>query len=162
VAAVTDELAGRVAVVTGGASGIGSATALLLAQRGLASSWPISMPGQRRGSVPAAISARVDVTDWTSCVAMFEANVTAFGPVNIAANSAGVAGPKAPTGEYPLAGWTRVMAVNADGVFLSMRAEIPALLAAGGGAIVNVASVLGTVGSPDKIAYAASKQAVIG
>ena len=88
--------------------------------------------------------------------------VEAFGRLDCAANCAGVGGGDASTHEYPVERWDRIVGVNLRGTWLSMRAEIPALLESGGGAIVNVASTLGLRGSPFASPYSASKHGVIG
>ena len=88
--------------------------------------------------------------------------VTDHGELHIAVNNAGIGGPQAPTGQYPLDGWQAVLAVNLSGVFYAMRAEIPAMLAAGGGSIVNIASILGSVGFAQSVAYVSAKHGVVG
>jgi NAD(P)-dependent dehydrogenase (short-subunit alcohol dehydrogenase family) len=103
----------------------------------------------------------VDVTDSAACEAMVRAAVDSFGRLDVAVNNAGVGGPQLPTGEYPLDGWASVIAVNLSGVFYSMRAEIPAMLA-NGGSIVNMASILGSVGFAQSVAYVAAKHGVVG
>jgi len=73
-----------------------------------------------------------------------------------------IGGPAAPTGEYPIDGWDKVIGINLTGVFLSMRAELPAMVAAGGGSIVNISSILGFVGFASSCAYVAAKHGVVG
>jgi len=80
----------------------------------------------------------------------------------VTGGGSGIGGPQALTGEYPLDGWEKVLAVNLSGVFYSMRAEIPAMLAGGGGSIVNMASILGSVGFAQAVAYVSAKHAVVG
>jgi NAD(P)-dependent dehydrogenase (short-subunit alcohol dehydrogenase family) len=85
-----------------------------------------------------------------------------FGALHLAVNNAGIGGPTAPVGEYPLDGWARVIDVNLNSVFYSMRAELPAIERAGGGAIVNMSSILGSVGFQGSPAYVAAKHGVVG
>src|SRR5262249_4831435 len=104
-----------------------------------------------------------DVTDPEACTAMVAAAVEAFGRLDVAVNNAGV-GPSVlvPTAEIDVDDWRRVLATNLDGVFYSMRAEIPALRRSGGGSIVNMASALAVVASKGTAAYVASKHGVLG
>ena len=88
--------------------------------------------------------------------------VSRWGSLQLAVNNAGVAGVRAPLHEQAVEDWDRVIAINLTGVFLGMRAQIPAMLEAGGGAIVNLASILGAVGRTNAVAYVASKHAVVG
>jgi NAD(P)-dependent dehydrogenase (short-subunit alcohol dehydrogenase family) len=85
-----------------------------------------------------------------------------FGALHIAVNNAGIGGPTAPLAEYPLDGWDKVIAINLSGVFYGMRYQIPAIKAAGGGSIVNLASILGQVGFRNSAAYVAAKHGVVG
>jgi NAD(P)-dependent dehydrogenase (short-subunit alcohol dehydrogenase family) len=160
------ELAGKVAIVTGGGSGIGEATAVLLAARGAkvvvadldttAADRVVEAIGE------AAFPVAVDVSNPSGCEDMVRSAVQRFGRLDIAVNNAGIGGPQELTGEYPLDGWSQVIAINLSGVFYSMRAEIPAMLATGGGAIVNMASILGSVGFARSVAYVAAKHGVVG
>ena len=161
-----DEFAGKVAIVTGGGSGIGEACATLLARRGaqVLVADVAAEPAQRVASAigDAALAHVVDVADPVACEAMVGAAVERFGRLDVAVNNAGIGGPQAPTGEYPLDGWEAVIAVNLSGVFHCLRAEIPAMLAGGGGAIVNMASILGSVGFARSVAYVSAKHGVVG
>lgn len=157
---------GKVAIVTGSGSGIGAACAVLLAQRG-ARVLVADISGEAAEKVAsdlpsAARACVVDVSRAEDCEAMVRTALDAFGRLDIAVNNAGIGGPQAPTAEYPLDGWDRVIAVNLTGVFACMRAEIPAMLATGGGSIVNMASILGSVGFAQAPAYTAAKHGVVG
>ena len=164
---MTDQdFAGKVAIVTGGGSGIGEACAVLLAARGAkVLIADVHLDAATRVSEKIGDAAQphaVDVANPAACEAMVRAAVDSFGRLDVAVNNAGVGGPQFPTGEYPLDGWASVIAVNLSGVFYSMRAEIPAMLASGGGSIVNMASILGSVGFAQSVAYVAAKHGVVG
>jgi NAD(P)-dependent dehydrogenase (short-subunit alcohol dehydrogenase family) len=88
--------------------------------------------------------------------------VETYGRLDGAVNNAGIGGPSAPTGEYPLDGWRLVMSINLDGVFYGARYQIPAMLESGGGSIVNIASILGQVTFAGAPAYVAAKHGVVG
>jgi NAD(P)-dependent dehydrogenase (short-subunit alcohol dehydrogenase family) len=94
--------------------------------------------------------------------ALVEKTVEQYGGLHVAVNNAGIGGPLADTGDYPVDGWDKVISVNLSGVFYGMRYEIPAILASGGGSIVNMASILGVVGTRSSPAYVAAKHGVIG
>ncbi|MEX0628822.1 MAG: SDR family oxidoreductase, partial [Cucumibacter sp.] len=104
----------------------------------------------------------VDVADAKAVEAMVARAVKEFGGLRLAFNNAGIGGASAPVGEYPLESWHEVIAVNLDSVFYSMRYEIPAILKSGGGAIVNMSSILGTVGFANASAYVAAKHGIVG
>src|SRR4051794_1057592 len=160
----------RVVLVTGAASGIGRATAELLAGMGatVVASHIDATAGNSAADALAARGARVrfvaaDVAEEGSVAAVVADALDAFGRLDAAANCAGVGGGHATTHEYPVDAWDRIIAVNLRGTWLSMRAEIEAMLAAGtGGAIVNVSSTLGLRGSPFGAPYSASKHGVLG
>lgn len=160
------DFAGKVAVVTGGGSGIGEACAVLLAQRGakvlVADRDLPAATKVAEGIGAAALAHQADVSDLSSCEAMVAKAVEAFGRLDVAVNNAGIGGPQALTGEYPADGWAAVIGVNLTGVFYCMRSEIPAMLTAGGGSIVNVASILGSVGFAQSVAYVSAKHGVVG
>ncbi|MCM2387562.1 SDR family NAD(P)-dependent oxidoreductase [Streptomyces albipurpureus] len=163
------EFDGRTAFVTGGASGIGLAVCALLAARGAAVAVADvdavaakNVAGQLTANGGTAIGLAVDVADPESVREAVEATVERLGGLHLAVNNAGISGAVAPLADYPLADWRRVMAVNLDGVFHSLRCELPVMSAAGGGAVVNVASVMGTVATSGGSAYVAAKHGVIG
>jgi NAD(P)-dependent dehydrogenase (short-subunit alcohol dehydrogenase family) len=152
-------LEGKVALVTGAASGIGRATVDLLTELGaqvMASDVDASADLGDVRFVPA------DVAEEGAVAKAVADTIDAFGRLDCAANCAGVGGGHASTHEYPVETWDRIVAVNLRGTWLSMRAEIPAMLAGGRGAIVNVASTLGLRGSPFGSPYSASKHGVLG
>ena len=163
------DFTGKVAVVTGGASGIGEAVAQAIAARGgqvvvadideADSERVITAIGDAGGSAKAI---RTDVADANSVEAMVQFAVDTYGGLDVAVNNAGIGGPLSPTGEYPVDGWRRVIDINMNGVFYGMRYQIPAMLARGGGAIINVASILGSVGTANSPAYVAAKHGVLG
>jgi NAD(P)-dependent dehydrogenase (short-subunit alcohol dehydrogenase family) len=160
------DFADKVAIVTGAGSGIGEACAVLLARRG-ARVLVADVAAEAADRVATSIgdTARphvADVTDPAACDGMVGAAVDTFGRLDVAVNNAGIGGPQALTGEYPVDGWGAVIAVNLSGVFYCMRAEIPAMLTSGGGSIVNVASILGSVGFAQSVAYVSAKHGVVG
>ncbi|MGW4384249.1 SDR family NAD(P)-dependent oxidoreductase [Kitasatospora sp. NPDC004531] len=163
------EFTGRTALVTGAASGIGLAVATLLAARGAnvaVADYRLDAAEQAVATLEStgakALAVQVDVTDAASVEAAVRATVQGLGPLSLAVNNAGIGGAVAPTGAYDPEDWRRVLATNLDGVFYSMRYELPELVAAGGGAIVNMASILGTNGFAGSPAYVAAKHGVVG
>jgi 2-dehydro-3-deoxy-L-rhamnonate dehydrogenase (NAD+) len=138
----------RTALVTGGASGLGAATAIRLAKDGIT---VVTL------DLADTADLVVDVTD----AAAVRAAAERAGPVDILVNSAGVIGPNAPLWETPLDGWLRTFAVNVHGTFNTCHAFVPAMRERGWGRIVNLASMAGKDGNPNMSAYSASKAAVI-
>lgn len=162
-------LAGKVGLVTGAGSGIGRATALLMAKHGakLVVADVVDDHGaetvkmiEAAGGTAAFVHA--DVSNQSQVEAMVKFAVDTYGSLHLAVNNAGIGGPAALIGEYPVDGWDKVISINLSGVFLCMRAELPAMVAAGGGSIVNISSVLGFVGFAQSCAYVAAKHGVIG
>jgi NAD(P)-dependent dehydrogenase (short-subunit alcohol dehydrogenase family) len=160
---------GKVALVTGGGSGIGESCAVTFASSGAK---VIVADYDKDGGhrVTEAIRAKnleasfvaVDVSKPEEIEAMVSATVEAYGGLHVAVNNAGIGGAQAITGEYPIDSWQQVIEVNLSGVFYCMRHEIPAMLASGGGAIINMASILGSVGFASSPAYVAAKHGVVG
>ncbi|WP_432511176.1 SDR family NAD(P)-dependent oxidoreductase [Kineococcus sp. SYSU DK001] len=164
----TYDLADRSAVVTGGGSGIGRAVALELARNG-AAVLVADLSRTAAEAVAAEITAAGgtarafagDVTDYDANVAMVAA-AGELAPLRVAVNNAGIGGDAEPVAEYSLDSWHKVIDVNLNAVFYGLKAQIPAMVAAGGGSIVNMASVLGSVGIARSSAYVTSKHAVVG
>ncbi|MEV0322918.1 SDR family NAD(P)-dependent oxidoreductase [Streptomyces sp. NPDC050658] len=163
------EFAGKTALVTGAASGIGLATARRLGQGGAnVVIADYNADGARKAAEDLAAegikaaAVAVDVTEPASVEAAVAFAVDTFGGLDLAVNNAGIGGESKPTGEYDIDVYNRVVRTNLDGVFYSMRHEIPAMEAAGAGAIVNVASILGSVGFAGSPAYVAAKHGVVG
>jgi NAD(P)-dependent dehydrogenase (short-subunit alcohol dehydrogenase family) len=159
----------RTALVTGAASGIGRAIALAYARAGarVVVSDLDAAGGERtvamvREAGGDAIFVAADVSSPDANAALVARAVAHYGALHVACNNAGIGGDLAPTADYPVEAWQKVIGVNLSGVFYGMRAQIPALLAAGGGAIVNVASILGAVAFANAPAYTAAKHGVLG
>jgi NAD(P)-dependent dehydrogenase (short-subunit alcohol dehydrogenase family) len=149
-----DDLAGRVALVTGGASGIGAATVALLQARGATV--------VAADLHPAKDVEALDVTDERAVDDVVTSIVQRHGRLDLAANVAGTPGVYAEVADATTDDWRATMAVNLDGLFFCLRAELRAMRAAGRGAVVNVASSAGRMGVPGLSAYSASKHAVLG
>lgn len=159
---LTFGLAGKVAIVTGAANGIGRSTAELLARSGVRvvaeDIDPVVAELAREGSIVTVVG---DVGDPDTARRAVECAVDSFGGLDILVNNAGRTLPK-PFLDLTLDDWEGLMGTNARGPFLHCQQAIPALLERGGGAIVNVASILAVIAMPDLAAYAASKAAVLG
>ncbi|HRO27529.1 MAG TPA: SDR family NAD(P)-dependent oxidoreductase, partial [Luteimonas sp.] len=143
------DFSGKVAIVTGGASGIGEAVCRRLSAGGakvVVADYNGDAAQALADELGNAIAVQLDVADADAVRGMVERTVEAFGALHLAVNNAGIGGPSHPTAEYPLDAWHRVIDVNLHSVMYAMKYEIPAMLAAGGGAIVNMSSILGSVG----------------
>lgn len=159
----------RTALITGGGSGIGAAIAKELAKfganiavvdRDLSHAESVAADITARGG--AAMATEADVANPTDTKTMVQKTVAQFGALHYAVNSAGINGEMVPTAERTEASWRRTLSINLDGVHYSMRYELPAILEAGGGAIVNISSVYSVVGLEDNAAYTAAKAGVSG
>src|SRR3569623_828808 len=159
------DLIDRFAVVTGGAQGIGraiverllaSGAAVAIWDRDAALAKKTAGEVKGRGEVVA-----VDVTDYASVENARNATVKAVGRIDILVNNAGIAGMNAPTWDYPLDEWKRVLTVNLDSQFYCCKAVTPGMIAQDYGRIVNIASLAGKEGNPNAAAYSASKAGVI-
>jgi len=162
------KLDGKVAIVTGAASGIGRASALLFAEEGarvVLADWDEAKGEQVardvKGKGGEAKFAKVDVSRAEDVETMVNAAVDGYGRLDVLFNNAGVEGEQAPTADCTLENFDRVIAINLRGVFLGMKYGIAAMLKTGGGSIINNASVAGLVGFTGIPAYSASKGGVI-
>ena len=155
---------GKVIAVTGGGSGLGEAIVRRLASEGATVAvLDLSLENAERVAAAAGGHAfHADVTDAAGMVEVFKAVVDQLGGLHGAVNNAGVGGPFVPTADYPLDWWDRTIAINLSGVFYSLRAQLPHLVAGGGGAIVNMSSICGVVGQAGTAAYVAAKHGIIG
>ena len=159
----------KVAIVTGAASGIGAAIALELAGRGatvivadidLAAAQGVA--DQIRAAGGGAHALEADVADPEANERLAAFAVETGGRLDLAVNNAGISGPTESVADYPLDGWKRVIDINLNGVFYGMKYQIAAMLRSGGGSIVNMASILGSVGWAGSPAYVAAKHALVG
>jgi NAD(P)-dependent dehydrogenase (short-subunit alcohol dehydrogenase family) len=162
-------LEGKSVLVTGAASGIGRAIALAYARAGarvVVSDQSADGGAQTVEMVRAAggdaLFVAADVARPADHEALVARAVARYGRLDVACNNAGIGGELAPTADYPLEAWSQVIGVNLSGVFYGMKYQIPAMLKGGGGAIVNVASILGAVGFANAPAYTAAKHGVVG
>lgn len=158
----------KVAIITGAGSGIGRATAILYAREGarvVVSDINVEngndVVKEIAGEGGEAIFIKADTSSPEQNNALVNATLKKYGRLDIAVNNAGIGGPLGPTGEYPLDGWQKVIDINLSGVFYGMRYQIPAMEKEGG-SIVNVASILGNVGTRFSPAYVAAKHGVVG
>jgi NAD(P)-dependent dehydrogenase (short-subunit alcohol dehydrogenase family) len=162
-------LSGKVAIVTGGTSGIGRATAIAYAQQGA----KVVVAGRRsvegeetvkiiKNEGGDAFSIQADVTQESDVKAMIDKTIEVFGRLDIAFNNAGTYGENPSLSDQPNAEYDRIMDVNVKGVWLSMKYQIAQMLKQGSGAIVNTASILGVTAMPTVPLYTASKFAVVG
>ncbi|MGR8918803.1 MAG: SDR family oxidoreductase [Gammaproteobacteria bacterium] len=166
---MTGQLDDKVILVTGGASGIGRASALALAAAGarvmvadLAEAGCRDTVAAIGGAGGEADLQTVDVADEAQVEQLVAATVERFGALDCAFNNAGIGGVMGKTAEYPSDDWSRVLAVNLTGVYYCMKHELRHMCAAGRGSIVNTASVAGLIGMAGAPAYVAAKHGVVG
>lgn len=163
-------LNGKVALVTGAAAGIGEAVAAAYAREGarlvladLNAAAGEDVARRLRDAGTQALFVATDITDPEQCRRMVDAGVERYGRLDVACNNAGIGGEANATADYSIAGWHEVIATNLNGTFYCMKHEIGAMLQSGeGGAIVNMASVLGQAGFATAPAYVAAKHGVVG
>lgn len=166
---MTSILEGKVAIVTGAASGIGRASALFYSREG-AKVMVADVDKKGANETVKLIRAVggqatfivMDVSHPEDCRDLVAHTIQTFGRLDIACNNAGIGGEQNLTSEYNIEAWQKVIDINLSGVFYCMKYEIPAMLETGGGAIVNMASILGQVGFAGAPAYVAAKHGVIG
>ena len=162
-------LDGKVAIVTGGASGIGRATALYYARDGAmvvvgdlnqaGCEETVAMVKAAGGQADFFVG---DVANPDYCQGLVDHAVKTFGRLDFACNNAGIGGDQKPVADYSIESWNKVISINLSAVFFGMRAQIPAMLKAGGGAIVNMSSILGQVAFASSAGYVAAKHGVVG
>ena len=162
-------LENKVAIITGAGSGIGEATAKLFASEGakVVVSDISEQNGKRvvdeiKKAGGEAIFVKADTGSPADHENLVKETVKTFSKLNIAVNNAGIGGPSVPTGEYPLDGWQKVIDINLSGVFYGLRYQLPEMVKAGSGSVVNIASILGQAGFENSVAYVASKHGVVG
>ena len=158
----------KVAIVTGAGSGIGASCALKFAELGakvVVSDVSATGGAETVNSIKASggdsVFVKTDVSESKDVRSLVEQTLSEFGRLDFACNNAGIGGAQAMTADYPEESWGRVLGVNLTGIWLCMKHEIPAMLRQGG-AIVNVSSILGTVGFVGAPAYTAAKHGVLG
>ncbi|MBD8728807.1 SDR family NAD(P)-dependent oxidoreductase [Frigoribacterium sp. CFBP 13707] len=159
----------KTAIVTGGGSGIGAEISRALAAEGasvvvtdikLDAAQSVVDEIVAAGGAATAFEQNTAVAEQSDAAVEFAK--TTYGALHLAVNNAGIAGAPADIGEYDVATWDRVRSVDLDGVFYGLRYQLPAIVEAGGGAVVNMSSVLGTVGLAQNAAYVTSKHALVG
>ena len=163
------DFSGKVALVTGGGSGIGAAIVHQLAKGGakvvvadLDTKGAQSVVDAVQAAGGVAASFQIDVGEAAQVEMMVEFAKKTYGGLHLAVNNAGIGGPAALIADYPLDGWKKVLDVNLNSVFYGLKYEIPAIIASGGGAIVNMASILGSVGFAQSSAYVTAKHGLVG
>jgi 3-oxoacyl-[acyl-carrier protein] reductase len=158
------DLRGRVAVVTGGARGIGFAIAQRLAKSGAkVALWDrdLNRAENAAKALDGALAVAAEVTDYASIEAALKQTEGALGPVDALVNSAAITGPNATVAQYPIDAWRQTVDIGLTGTFLCCRAVVPGMQSRNYGRIVNIASVAGKEGNPNASAYSATKAGVI-
>jgi 2-dehydro-3-deoxy-L-rhamnonate dehydrogenase (NAD+) len=156
------DLKSRVAIITGGARGIGLATAERFVRSGAkVALWDLDGADAAARRIEGAIGCTVDVTDEKSVAASLVDTERRLGAVDILVASAGIAGPNATVADYPVDAWRKVIEVDLNGVFLCCRAVVPGMVKRNYGRIVNIASIAGKEGNPNAAPYSAAKAGVI-
>ncbi|HKL35966.1 MAG TPA: SDR family oxidoreductase [Salegentibacter sp.] len=163
------ELEGKVALITGASSGIGKSTALLFAKEGakvfltdINEEDGKELAKKIKESGGEAEFLKADTSKPEDSEKSVAEAIKVFGKLDIAVNNAGVGGPQKPVGEYEIEAWDNVISINLSGVFYGMRYQIPAMLKNSRGSIINVASILGSVGFANSPAYVAAKHGIVG
>lgn len=160
-------VANKVVLITGAGSGIGKETALLFAREG--ARVVVSDIDEQNGQQVAdaitksggeAFFVKADTSSAEDNENLVKQVLKKYGALNITVNNAGIGGPLAPVGEYPLDGWQKVIGINLSGVFYGMRYQLPAMKK--GGSIINISSILGSAGTANSPAYVAAKHGVVG
>ncbi|MFB4354316.1 SDR family NAD(P)-dependent oxidoreductase [Microbacterium sp. LS_15] len=162
------DVSDRSAIVTGGGSGIGRSTALLLAKNGASvvindlnadnANAVVEEIRAAGGTAEASVGDATD-TDW---IASSITLANSLAPLRIGVNNAGIGGASAPTADYDDDAWDKVISINLNAVFRNMKAQISSMLENGGGSVVNIASILGSVGFANSPAYVTAKHGVVG
>lgn len=159
-------LENKVAIVTGGASGIGQAVVELFVKEGakvVIADLNVELGKKLADKLGTnTYFIKSNAASPTDNEELVQETIKKFGKLDIAVNNAGIGGANAPTGEYDIEEWKKVTSINLDGVFYGMRYQIPAMLKNGGGSIINIASILGQVGFAGSPAYVAAKHGVVG
>lgn len=162
------QLENKIAIVTGAGSGIGKTTAVLFAKEGakvvvsdINEEHGNSVVSEIKKAGGEAFFIKTDSSKAQDNEALVKQTLDKYGALDIAVNNAGIGGALAPTGEYPIDGWQKVIDINLSGVFYGLRYQIPAMLEKGG-SIVNIASILGQAGTKFSPAYVAAKHGVVG
>jgi len=166
---VANEFSGQSALVTGAGSGIGRATALRLAAGGAAvvvvdieEKAAEAVAEEIVGAGGRAVPFVADVSEPEQVRASVDLAASTFGGLHLAVNNAGITGPLGLLADIDIAGYRRVIEINLNAVFYGMYYEIPAMLASGGGSIVNTSSILGVVGDPGAVPYVTAKHGIAG
>jgi len=160
---------GKTSIITGAGSGIGAAIAKLFAEQGmnvvvsdidLKSANKITKQITNKGGK--AIALEADISKPAECEYLVKETLKKYKRLDVAVNNAGIGGAQKPVGEYPIDEWQKVIEINLSGVFYGMHYQIPAMLKNKGGAIINMASILGQVGAVNSSGYVAAKHGVVG